>query len=122
MLCLSLATPGASTARGSGGGTVNATSGVSAVTGAYLCFEDEAGQNLRPPKARTWASRPHPRGPGVGQGLGPGLGRRAGPLQARCAQPFLLPGPHPPRPHMPTACPASGGQGWTRPPMPSQGG
>jgi DDE superfamily endonuclease len=22
-----------------------------------LCFEDEAGQNLRPPKARTWAPR-----------------------------------------------------------------
>jgi hypothetical protein len=61
MLCLSLATPGASTARGSGGGTVNATSGVSAVTGAYLCFEDEAGQNLRPPKARTWAPRGHTR-------------------------------------------------------------
>jgi putative transposase len=59
MLCLSLATPGASTARGSGGGTVNATSGVSAVTGAYLCFEDEAGQNLRPPKARTWAPCGH---------------------------------------------------------------
>jgi hypothetical protein len=27
------------------------------VTGAYVCFEDEAGQNLRPPKARTWAPR-----------------------------------------------------------------
>jgi DDE superfamily endonuclease len=24
-----------------------------------LCFEDEAGQNLRPPKARTWARRGH---------------------------------------------------------------
>jgi putative transposase len=24
-----------------------------------LCFEDEAGQNLRPPKARTWAPRGH---------------------------------------------------------------
>jgi hypothetical protein len=23
--------------------------------GAYLCFEDEAGQRLRPPKGRTWA-------------------------------------------------------------------
>ncbi|MDX3103585.1 LpqB family beta-propeller domain-containing protein [Nonomuraea angiospora] len=23
--------------------------------GAYLCFEDEAGQGLRPPKGRTWA-------------------------------------------------------------------
>ena len=27
------------------------------MTGAYLCFEDEAGQSLRPPKARTWARR-----------------------------------------------------------------
>ena len=26
-------------------------------TGAWICFEDEAGQNLRPPKARTWARR-----------------------------------------------------------------
>ena len=28
---------------------------LAAATGAYLCFEDEARQNLRPPKARTWA-------------------------------------------------------------------
>jgi transposase len=32
---------------------------LAAATGAYLCFEDEAGQNLRPPKARTWAPRGH---------------------------------------------------------------
>ena len=25
--------------------------------GAYVCFEDEAGQGLRPPKGRTWAPR-----------------------------------------------------------------
>lgn len=25
--------------------------------GAWLCWEDEAGQNLRPPKAATWAPR-----------------------------------------------------------------
>jgi hypothetical protein len=30
---------------------------LAAETGAYVCFEDEAGQNLRPPKARTWAPR-----------------------------------------------------------------
>jgi len=30
---------------------------LAAATGAYVCFEDEAGQNLRPPKARTWAPR-----------------------------------------------------------------
>jgi len=27
------------------------------VTGAYICFEDEAGQSLRPPRARTRARR-----------------------------------------------------------------
>ena len=32
---------------------------LAAATGAYLCFEDEAGQTLRPPKARTWARRGH---------------------------------------------------------------
>jgi putative transposase len=32
---------------------------LAAGTGAYACFEDEAGQNLRPPKARTWAPRGH---------------------------------------------------------------
>ena len=25
--------------------------------GAFICFEDEAGQGLRPPKGRTWALR-----------------------------------------------------------------
>lgn len=25
--------------------------------GAYICFEGEAGQGLRPPKGRTWAPR-----------------------------------------------------------------
>ncbi len=25
--------------------------------GAFICFEDEAGQGLRPPKGRTWAQR-----------------------------------------------------------------
>jgi hypothetical protein len=28
-----------------------------AATGAWICFEDEAGQTLRPPKARTWGRR-----------------------------------------------------------------
>ena len=32
---------------------------LAAATGAWICFEDEAGQNLRPPKARTWALRGH---------------------------------------------------------------
>ena len=30
---------------------------LAAATGAFICFEDEAGQNLRPPKARAWAPR-----------------------------------------------------------------
>ncbi|HUY44149.1 MAG TPA: transposase [Streptosporangiaceae bacterium] len=30
---------------------------LAAATGAWIVFEDEAGQNLRPPKARTWARR-----------------------------------------------------------------
>jgi DDE superfamily endonuclease len=32
---------------------------LAAATGAWICFEDEAGQNLRPPRARTWARRGH---------------------------------------------------------------
>jgi hypothetical protein len=39
---------------------VGQASRLAAATGAYVCFEDEAGQNLRPPKARTWAPRGHP--------------------------------------------------------------
>ena len=39
-------------------------------TGAYLCFEDEAGQDLRPPKARIWAHRGRiPGSRGVREGL-----------------------------------------------------
>jgi hypothetical protein len=30
---------------------------VAADSGAWLCFEDEAGQGLRPPKGRTWGRR-----------------------------------------------------------------
>ena len=32
---------------------------LAALTGAWICFEDEAGQSLRPGKARTWALRGH---------------------------------------------------------------
>jgi transposase len=32
---------------------------LAAAAGAWICFEDEAGQNLRPPKARTWGRRGH---------------------------------------------------------------
>jgi transposase len=39
------------------GGDLGEDTRLAAATGAYVCFEDEAGQNLRPPKARTWAPR-----------------------------------------------------------------
>ena len=32
---------------------------LAAATGAWICFEDEAGQALKPDKARTWARRRH---------------------------------------------------------------
>jgi putative transposase len=32
---------------------------VAADLGAWLCFEDEAGQGLRPPKGKTWGRRGH---------------------------------------------------------------
>jgi transposase len=32
---------------------------LAALTGTYICFEDEAGQALRPKRARTWAPRGH---------------------------------------------------------------
>ena len=54
---------------------------LAAATGAYLCFEDEAGQNLRPPKARTWAPRGHTpmvKVPGKGSGKGSGKASVAG--------------------------------------------
>jgi hypothetical protein len=61
-------------------------------------LEDKAGQNLRPPKARTWACRGHtPGGEGVRQGIGAGVGGRAGMPQARQPGPAFLPGPHPHR-------------------------
>jgi putative transposase len=46
-----------------GGRNLGEGSRLAAATGAYVCFEDEAGQGLRPPKARTSARRGHtPRG------------------------------------------------------------
>ena len=41
------------------GGDLGEGSRLAAATNAWICFEDEAGQNLRPPKARTWARRGH---------------------------------------------------------------
>ena len=40
-------------------GNLGEGSRLAAATGAYVGFEDEAGQGLRPPKARTWARRGH---------------------------------------------------------------
>ena len=37
------------------GGDLGEGPRLAAATGAYVCFEDEAGQNLRPPKA-AWAA------------------------------------------------------------------
>lgn len=72
---------------------------LAAATGAYLCFEDEAGQALRPPKARTWARRGRiPGGRGVREGLRAGVSCRPDLLQAWCAQPVLLPDPRAHRP------------------------
>jgi hypothetical protein len=50
-------------------------------TGAYLCFKDEAGQNLRPPKARTGALRGHTP---VVRVSGKGSGRVSGGSQNQC--------------------------------------
>ncbi|MFL5860192.1 MAG: transposase [Solirubrobacteraceae bacterium] len=33
---------------------------LAAARGAWICFQDEAGQTRRPPRARTWARRGHP--------------------------------------------------------------
>jgi hypothetical protein len=41
------------------GGDLGEGARLAAATGAWICFEDEAGQTLRPPKARTWGRRGH---------------------------------------------------------------
>ena len=41
------------------GGDLGEGTRLAAATGAWTCFEDEAGQTLRPPKARTWGRRGH---------------------------------------------------------------
>ena len=41
------------------GGDLGEGTRLAAATGAWICFEDEAGQTLRPPKARTWSRRGH---------------------------------------------------------------
>jgi hypothetical protein len=61
--------------------------------GAWICFEDEAGHTLRPPKARTWA--PRGRTPAV-----PVSGRGSGRISVAglfCVRPGAEPGR---RPHL----------------------
>jgi len=41
------------------GGDLGEGTRLAAVTGAWICFEDEAGQSLRPGKACTWAPQGH---------------------------------------------------------------
>ena len=43
--------------RGVAGRDLGEGTTLAAATGAWICFEDAAGQSLRPPKARTWARR-----------------------------------------------------------------
>jgi hypothetical protein len=38
---------------------VAAYKSTAAARGAYICFEDEAGQGLKPPRGRTWGRRGH---------------------------------------------------------------
>jgi len=41
------------------GGDLGEGARLAAATGAWICFEDEAGQALKPDKARTWAPHGH---------------------------------------------------------------
>jgi len=41
------------------GGDLAGDKRTAAVLGAWLCFQDESGQGLRPPKGRTWGRRGH---------------------------------------------------------------
>src|SRR5262249_15180347 len=43
--------------RGLAGADLGEGTRLAAATGAWICFEDESGQTLRPPKACTWARR-----------------------------------------------------------------
>jgi hypothetical protein len=72
---------------------------LAAATGAYVCFEDEAVQALRPPKARTWALlRPYSCGHRARQeARGVRLGGRTSLPHVRRAGPRVLPDVRPPR-------------------------
>ena len=60
--------------------------------GAWLCFEDESGQGLRPPKGRTWGRRgQHPGGDGDRRPRHAGVAGRADRHPARPPGPADLP-------------------------------
>ena len=88
---------------------------LAAATGAYICFEDEAGQNLRPPKApHLELPGPYPGGSGVRQGIGPGVDGRDGVSQTRLPRTPVLPAAYPPQPAAVgpgAAVPGTGGGG-----------
>src|SRR5439155_24972903 len=67
---------------------------IAAATGAWICFEDEAGRTLRPPKGpHLGTPRPYPGGDGVQQGLGAGFGGRHGLPTPRHPGTAVLSGP-----------------------------
>ena len=80
------------------GGDLGQGTRLAALTGAWICFEDEAGQSLRPGKARTWAPRGHTPVTRVSGNSRALVGRGHGLPEAGPAGPVLLPGPRPPPP------------------------
>jgi hypothetical protein len=68
----SVQVPGGRAGRGEdrqvAGGHLAGYKSTAADLGAWLCFQDESGQGLRPPKGRTWGPvRPDTRGEGDGR-------------------------------------------------------
>jgi putative transposase len=65
--------------------------------GAWLVFEDESGQGLRPPKGRTWGRRGKTPVVTVTGGSNKSVARRADRGEARAAAPADLPRPRRPQ-------------------------
>ena len=93
--------PGRRARRGSdrrvAGGDLGEGTRLAAATGAWVCFEDEAGKALRPPKARTWARRGHTPVVTVSGKAPGGISRGPGLPQARRTGSPVLPDVRPPR-------------------------
>ena len=79
---------------------------LAALTGAWVCFEDEAGQSLRGRGPRLGTPAGAPRSSGLREHRAP-VRRRDGLPQARPAGPVLLPAPRAPQAQgrAPRACP-----------------